>query len=261
MSESVPLFDLRSCDDAEPQPIRAGEGGFFLGDGVAAAAELEDLSVDLLLTDPPYAISSPYTCESQIPKRPRSGGGQFVMPKGDFGGWDQVADPTGWADTVLPKIGGWAVFFCAHAQIGDYCQILADHGFVAVQPMVWHKTNPVPFNHRNKPISAWEAVISGKRPGTKFNGASVHNVFMCPSPSPAERIHPTQKPLRLISDMIGLFSSPGNLVFDPFAGSGSTVAAAREHGRVFLAYEQDEAIYAQATRRLNRCHITRNDER
>jgi len=42
------------------------------GDGIAAAAELADGSVDLLLTDPPYGISRRYTCETQIPRRPRS---------------------------------------------------------------------------------------------------------------------------------------------------------------------------------------------
>ncbi len=51
---------------------------------------LGDLKIDgrLLLTDPPYGISSPYTCEKQVPRRLRKDGSDFIMPKGSFGEWD-----------------------------------------------------------------------------------------------------------------------------------------------------------------------------
>ena len=69
--------------------------GLFYGDGVAGAAEMKDRSVDLLLTDPPYSIS-PYTCEKQIPRRLRTDGGDFIMPKGNFGSWDKDFNPIDW---------------------------------------------------------------------------------------------------------------------------------------------------------------------
>ena len=117
--------------------------------------------------------------------------------------------------------------------------------------MVWQKTNPVPFNHTHKPINAWEAIVIGKRAGTKFNGHVVHNVFVCKSPSPQERIHPTQKPVPLLKEFIELFSDRGDLVFDPFAGSASTVVAAAQMERQAIAYEKDEAIFAAAAGRLS----------
>ena len=223
---------------------------FYLGDGIAAADALADRSIDLLLTDPPYGISRRYTCENQIPRRLRKTGADFIMPRGYFGDWDGPVDPKEWTSRVLPKVAGWAVIFCAQAQIGEYCDILTDQGFVAVGPMVWQKTNPVPFNHKHKPINAWEALVIGKRPGTPFNGECVHNVFVCKSPSPQQRIHPTQKPLQLIAEFIELFSSPGDLVFDPFAGSATTVVGAREKRRSVIAYEKDADIYRRATHRL-----------
>ncbi len=219
------------------------------GDGITAAAELGDGSVDLLLTDPPYGISSRYTCETQIPRRLRRDGSDFIMPRGHFGDWDAV-DPQAWTDVVLPKVSGWAVTFCAQAQIGVYCDLFTAAGMVAVGPMVWQKTNPVPFNHQYKPVNAWEALVVGKRPGTVFNGRMVHNVFVHKSPSPQQRIHPTQKPLPLMAEFVGLFSPPGGFVLDPFAGSATTVVAARDAHRDVLAYEADPAIFAAAAERL-----------
>lgn len=223
---------------------------FRFGDGIEGAKRLSDKSVDLLLTDPPYGISSAYTCESQVPRRLRKDGTDFIMPRGNFGDWDHPLSPYEWTQVVLPKVRGWFVTFCAQAQIGEYCQILKEHKFVAVGTLVWQKTNPVPFNHKYKPINAWEALVIGKRPGTKFNGSVVHNVFLHKSPSPQQRIHPTQKPLGLIERFVELFSSEGDLIFDPFAGSATTVVATVRMGRKALAYEKDLQIYQSAYKRL-----------
>ena len=224
--------------------------GFRLGDGIEGANLLPDKSIDLLLTDPPYGISQLYTCESQVPRRLRKDGTDFIMPRGNFGDWDNPVSPCEWTQSILPKVRGWFVTFCAQAQIGEYCQILREYKFVAVGTLVWQKTNPVPFNHKYKPINAWEALVIGKRPGTKFNGHVVHNVFLYKSPSPQQRIHATQKPLALIEKFVELFSNEGDLVFDPFAGSATTVVAAIGTGRKVLAYEKDRDIYQSACKRL-----------
>lgn len=231
--------------------------GLFYGDGIEGSAMLADGSVDLLLTDPPYSISSAYTCERQIPRRLRTNGSDFIMPKGDFGSWDKDFSPAEWTSVVVPKVRGWAVIFCAQAQIGMYVDILKSHGFNAVGTIVWHKTNPVPFNTRFKPVNAWEAGVVGKRPGTKFHGSgTVHNVFTYKSPSPQHRIHPTQKPLSLFRELIRLFSQQGNLVLDPFAGSATTVCAAIELGRKVIAFENDEHHYLTARERTSTTQLS-----
>ena len=225
----------------------------ILGDGVAGSSKLNDESVDLLLTDPPYGISEAYTCESQIPRRRRPDGKDFTMPKGDFGEWDKGFDPRKWTDAVLPKVRGWAVTFCAQSQLGLYCDIWERHGLVAVGTIVWHKTNPVPFNVRFKPVNAWEAGVVGKRPGVKFHGkGTVHNVFKHKSPSPQDRIHPTQKPLSLFRELITIFSAEGDVVLDPFAGSGTTLLASWQTGRKALGFEKDPDMHKAAVKRLKR---------
>lgn len=249
---------INSClPSVSPQLTATEHSGhlhqFNLGDGITGSSSLPDKSIDLLLTDPPYGISNPYTCEKQVPRRLRKNGRDFIMPKGHFGDWDySFPSPSQWLPLLLPKVRGWTVIFCAQAQIGEYSEILRDHKFNAVGAMVWWKTNPVPFNHTTKPINAWEAIVAGKRPGTKFNGRVVHNVFVHKSPSPQERIHSTQKPLPLLSEFVKLFSKKGDFVVDPFAGSATTLIAAVELKRRVLAYENDVTAFSKAVNRIEK---------
>jgi site-specific DNA-methyltransferase (adenine-specific) len=64
------------------------------------------------------------------------------------------------------------------------------------------------------------------------------------------KLHPTQKPLEALKPLIGAFSRPGDLVLDPFCGSGSTLVAARDLGRDYLGIELDPQHHATAARRM-----------
>ena len=66
----------------------------------------------------------------------------------------------------------------------------------------------------------------------------------------AKQIHPTQKPLSLMRDLLGDFSDPGELVCDPFAGSGTTAVACKELGRRFVGWEIDPSYHALACARV-----------
>ena len=220
---------------------------FHCEDGIKFSESLDDSSIDLVLTDPPYGISKSYICEGQIPRRLRPDGRDFIMPKGNFGEWDKELRASDWVDALLPKVRGWFVSFCAHTQIGEYQNILRDHKFSAIGTIVWYKTNPVPFNAKYKPVNAWEAIVVGKRPGTKFNGNGViHNVFKHKSPSPQTRIHTTQKPISLLSEFVNLFSDESGIVFDPFSGSGSTIISAVNNKRIGIGCEINPKNYQAA---------------
>jgi len=64
------------------------------------------------------------------------------------------------------------------------------------------------------------------------------------------KLHPTQKPLSVLLPLVETFSAPGGLVLDPFAGSGSSLLAARQLGRSYLGIELDARYHAVASRRL-----------
>ena len=198
--------------------------GLHRSDGIAGAGRLDDRSVDLLLADPPMA-----------------GRG--------------VSDTEEWTDTILPKVRGWCVIFCDQRQIGQHNDILKRHGFNAVGPIVWHRTDRVPANGRKRPLNMWGAAVVGKRPGTKFNGKSVHNVFEFASVPPAQRIHPNQKPVQLIERLIELFTDNGDIILDPFAGSATTLVVAEWMSRKCMAFEIDPIYYMKATIRLENAGI------
>jgi site-specific DNA-methyltransferase (adenine-specific) len=65
------------------------------------------------------------------------------------------------------------------------------------------------------------------------------------------KLHPTQKPLSVLLPLVETFSEPGGIVLDPFAGSGSSLVAAKMLGRDYLGFELDPAHHATACRRLN----------
>jgi site-specific DNA-methyltransferase (adenine-specific) len=77
------------------------------------------------------------------------------------------------------------------------------------------------------------------------------NVLECGMAPGEGGLHPTQKPIRLMKALIELTSAKGHLVLDPFAGSGSTLVAAKELGRRYLGFERDPAHVATIAKRLD----------
>lgn len=76
-------------------------------------------------------------------------------------------------------------------------------------------------------------------------------------PYSGNRLHPTQKPVEALAPLIEAFTQPGELVLDPFSGSGSTLAAARQLGRDWTGIELDNSHYHTASRRLAARHSHR----
>ena len=75
------------------------------------------------------------------------------------------------------------------------------------------------------------------------------------------KLHPTQKPIQVLLPLIETFSPPGGLVLDPFAGSGSSLVAARMLGRSYLGIELDAGYHAIAEQRLARSETTIHSEK
>ena len=84
----------------------------------------------------------------------------------------------------------------------------------------------------------------------KYTKAS-DNVIKVGPESNEGGLHPTQKPMRLMQALIELTTSPGQLVFDPFCGSGTTLVAAKSLDRQFIGVDISEAYVAVARKRLN----------
>ena len=116
---------------------------------------------------------------------------------------------------------------------------------------IWVKPDGAPQFSGDRPGTGWEAVLVLHRPGRKrWNGGGKHGVWTC-NIVKTGNVHPTQKPIKLVREWVRQFTDPGELVLDPFAGSGTTGVAAACENRRCLLIEKDPAYAAIARRRVD----------
>lgn len=218
-----------------------------------------------IITDPPYGISH-YGGVTKV-------GNQIVSA--DFDGddaWDSV-DPAQFLDTLygwieewerLLKPGGSVIAFTDRALVSHMWDAMKRVGLKPKQIIVWEKTNPAPAGlARKNLISATEFMVWAVAPGAPYafndvDGWDRRNVITTPIIGRHERTdHPTQKPIAVLSKLIQLVTNPGDLVLDPFGGSGSTADAALRLGRRVHLIEQDLNYVRLAQARIAAAHQER----
>lgn len=235
------------------------------GDCVAALSRLPAASVDLVFADPPYNLQ--LQGELKRPDDSRVDAVDDAWDKFDsFEAYDaftrawllavrRVLKPTG----TLWVIGSYHNIF----RVGS---LLQDLDFWILNDIVWRKTNPMPNFRGRRFTNAHETLIwAAREPGAKgytFNyealkaaneDVQMRSDWLFPICSGHERlkdetghkVHPTQKPEALLARVILSASKPGDVVLDPFLGSGTTAAVAKRLGRHFVGIERD-ATYADA---------------
>lgn len=211
---------------------------------------LDRNSVDLVLTDPPYAVSRK-TGFSSV----KNGVQRFAVSM-DFGDWDHRQidlDALAHETYRVLRRGGTAIVWYDLWKIGQLYDALADAGFKMLRLIVWNKTNPVPLNSKCIYLSNSRemAVVAVKGGSPTFHSRYDSGNYSYPIPRHGgKRIHPTQKPLDLFRELIRKHSSPGDLVIDPFLGSGTTAVAALEEDRQFAGCDIDESYTQAAKTRL-----------
>ena len=208
-------------------------------------------TVDLILTDPPYAISRATGFQS-VGKRSV---GRFAVSM-DFGEWDRCeVDLSALADAswrVLRK-GGTIIVFYDIWKIERLKTALEAAGFSMMRLIVWQKTNPVPLNSKRTYLSnSREVAVVGVKGGKPVFNAKYHNgVYRHPIPRHnGNRIHPTQKPDKLFAELVQIHSHPGDLIVDPFLGGGTAAVAARRLGRRFAGCDINPGYIDSVLERL-----------
>ena len=240
----------------------------LIGDCIAELEKLPAGSVDLVFADPPYNLQ----LQGDL-RRPDQSLVDAVDDAWDqfesFSAYDaftrawllqvrRVLKPTG----TLWVIGSYHNIFRVGAALQDL-------GYWILNDVVWRKTNPMPNFRGRRFTNAHETLIWAARgadaKGYTFNYEALkagnedlqpRSDWLIPICSGGERLkgedgkkaHPTQKPEALLARVLLAASKPGDVVLDPFFGSGTTGAVAKRLGRHFIGVERDRdyAVYAQA---------------
>lgn len=133
------------------------------------------------------------------------------------------------------------VIFCGGEQFSEIYGYFAKKTKGTVRPIIWYKSNPSPMNGKYVYLSGVELAVWYRKPGGTFNAHCKTNVFRFPNGT--NKIHPTQKNLRLFEELIMDNTNEGDVVLDPFIGSGTTAVACMNTGRKFIGYENNLEYY------------------
>ncbi|MGB6491464.1 MAG: site-specific DNA-methyltransferase [Methylovirgula sp.] len=257
---------LRARLPAVPVPFDQ----ILVGDCIEKLARLAADSVDLVFADPPYNLQL-----EQSLSRPDQSRVDAVDEDWDkFASFSEYDSFTrAWLSAVRRVMKENATIFV----IGSYHNIfrvgaiLQDLGFWILNDIIWRKANPMPNFRGRRFTNAHETLIwAAKSASAKSytfhyealkagnEDCQMRSDWFLPLCTGAERLknksggktHPTQKPEALLARAILAASSPGDIVLDPFFGSGTTGAVAKRLGRRCIGIERDAAYAAAARARI-----------
>jgi len=243
-----------------------GQSRLYHGDAMHLMPLLREGSVDCIWTDPPYLLSNDgVTCVA---------GKRVPVNKGE---WDRSQGleldhefNLAWlaeCHRILKPEGTIWVTGTLHVYLSVGMAML-QLGFRVLNDIIWEKPNPPPnlgcrcFTHSTETILWATKAKKGSKDRYTFNyaalreengGKQMKNVWRIPAAGREEKVygkHPTQKPVALVSRCLRASTSPGDLVFDPFAGTGATGVAALSLDRHFVGCEDDADFVDVSCRRL-----------
>jgi site-specific DNA-methyltransferase (adenine-specific) len=270
----APLLEAARAAGVASQHIALGdaENALFLGDALAILPRLPAASVELLIADPPYNMDKDFG--SVRGKR---------MDSSDYEEYTRA-----WLKAALPllKAGASAYVCCDWRCSGSVQRALEGTGLIVRNRITWEreKGRSSARNWKNAHEDIWFATVSNEYrfdpkavrqrrrvrapyrdedgrpkdwelgPEGRYRDTAASNLWTdlsVPFWSMSENTsHPTQKPEKLVSKLILASSRPGELVLDPFLGSGTTAVAARKLGRRYIGIEMDSEHCLAALRRL-----------
>ena len=265
-----PLPLIAAIDGMSTTIRTGGEGWRILrGDCLKLLPQLPSKSVDLIFADPPYNLQ--LKNELYRPNMTRVDGVSDSWDKfSSFAEYDNFCRRwLGECRRLLTDNGALWVIGSYH-NIYRLGYLMQDMGFWLQNDIIWHKTNPMPNFRGVRFTNATETLIWAKKSEKSravFNhktmkaengGKQMTSVWQFPICGGKERLrdaagkkaHSTQKPEALLRRVILSSSRPGDVILDPFLGSGTTAAMARKLGRVGIGIEQKAAYIKIASKRI-----------
>jgi modification methylase len=249
--------------------VRPLHNEILIGDCLDELKKIPSASVDLVFADPPYNLQLAHELH-----RPD----QSLVDAVDDA-WDKFASfaeydafTRAWLKQcrrVLKDDGALWVIGSYH-NIFRVGAILQDLGYWILNDVVWRKMNPMPNFRGRRFTNAHETLIWAAKSAQArytFNYEAMKSlneelqmrsdwlIALCTGPerlksTDGRKLHPTQKPEALLHRVLLSSSNPGDVVLDPFFGSGTTGAVAKQLGRVYIGIERESEYAGAAHRRI-----------
>lgn len=217
----------------------------YLGDCRDVLATLG--AVDSILTDPPFEKEA-HTAIRRTQKSIKSG----VADALDF-----IAI-TEELRSVLPQFAlqnceGWFLAFCQVEAVSTWRDAMEVAGLKYKRGMAWVKPDSSPQFNGQGPAQGYECIASAwcGKGISRWNAGGKRGVYTHNTNGVGRHgVHPTEKPISLMSEIVADFTDVGGLVCDPFMGSGTTGVASVRLGRRFVGIEQDPKYFEIAVERI-----------
>ncbi len=225
---------------------RIGDATLYLGDSLEILQTID--AADHIITDPPYEARM-QALHAEFSLRRTDGGAQRKALT-----FDSIADIRGpFLDQVARINNGWLLAFCNVEGVGEWRSAILQRNLKFKTTCIWNKPDATPKLNGQGPALSYECFTTTwcGAGHARWNGGGRRGVFTHPTNN-AERQgeHPTEKPVSLMGELVGLFSNHGQTVLDPFMGSGTTGVASLKLGRKFIGIELNPAYFQIACRRL-----------
>lgn len=198
---------------------------------------LQGESVDLVLTDPPYGVNFQSNMRVATDKFDRIEG-------------DDVVDTAWLEDAARIMRDGSAAYIATHWRVWEGWRAAIEDHLELRNMIVWAKGGGGMGDLAGDYAPEHEIIAYAVKGGHKLRGKRLSNVWQVKKDRAASYVHPTQKPVALMARAIEKSTDKGDVVIDPFMGSGTTLRAALDTGRRAIGVELDERYCAAAVDRL-----------
>ena len=210
---------------------------------------LEDESIDLIVTDPPYKVT---------PKGCAGNSGGMMITKETMKGKIFKHNDIKPIDYIpefyrLLKDGSHCYIMTNHVNLQEMLNVATECGFHFIKSLVWNKGNKIMGRFY---MSQFEYILFFRKgKGKKINKCGTADILNVPNKKTKDEngknLHDTEKPVELMKILVENSSQVGELVLDPFVGIGATAIACKELDRQYIGVELDEHYYNIAVNRID----------
>ena len=254
------------------------KNNIYLGDSIEEMKKIKNHSIDFIFADPPYNLQLKDTLY-----RPDQSTVEAVTQAWDkFSTYEEYDNFTNaWLNECkrILKKGGSLWVIGSYHNILRVGSLIQNKGLWILNDIIWHKTNPMPNFRGTRFTNAHETLLwctTSRDAKYTFNyqnlkelneGKQMRSDWYIPICSGKERLrkennqrsHPTQKPEALLYRILLASTNKGDLVMDPFSGSGTTAVVAKKLQRNFIGIEKDKDYVELSKKRLKATKVLNED--